>query len=278
MKRRLRRRRTTQRRKTDMTDDAKQPFMAHLEELRRRLVACAIAVGVGFVVSYAFSERLFQALIMPLKAVMPEGERLIFTNLPEMFFTYIKVAFLSGILVVAPFIFYQLWMFVAPGLYQREKRYVIPFVVSSTVLFVGGSLFGYFVVFPFGFKFFIGFSNEYVKALPSVKEYFSFAIKLLFAFGIVFELPVVIFFLTKMGIVTPEALRRKRKYAILLAFIVGAILTPPDVITQCMMAVPLIVLYEIGIWVSVMARKKREEKAKAEEAAEKQEQESDAAA
>jgi len=248
-----------------MTDDEKQPFLSHLEELRRRLVACAIAVGVGFVASYAFSERLFQVLIMPLKAVMPEGDRLIFTNLPEMFFTYLKVAFLSGVLMMAPFIFYQLWMFVAPGLYRHEKKYVIPFVATSTILFVGGALFGYFIVFPFGFKFFIGFSNEYVKALPSVKEYFSFAIKLLFAFGMVFELPVVIFFLTKIGLVTPEVLRRKRKYAILLTFVAGAILTPPDVITQCMMAGPLILLYEIGILVSVMARKKKEESLNAEE-------------
>lgn len=258
-----------------MTDDDKQPFLGHLEELRRRLVACAIAVGVGFVASYAFSERLFNLLIMPLKAVMPEGDRLIFTNLPEMFFTYLKVAFLSGILLVAPFIFYQLWMFVAPGLYRNEKKYVIPFVVASTILFVGGSLFGYFVVFPFGFKFFIGFSNEYVKALPSVKQYFSFAIKLLFAFGIVFELPVVIFFLTKMGVVTPELLRRKRKYAILLTFVLAAILTPPDVITQLMMAGPLILLYEIGILVSMMARKKKQEKLEAEKAEEKGEREED---
>ncbi|MBW1779121.1 MAG: twin-arginine translocase subunit TatC [Deltaproteobacteria bacterium] len=259
-----------------MTDDEKQPFLGHLEELRRRLVACAIAVGVGFVASYAFSERLFRLLVMPLKAVMPEGDRLIFTNLPEMFFTYLKVAFLSGILLMAPFIFYQLWMFIAPGLYRHEKKYVIPFVVASTILFVGGSLFGYFVVFPFGFKFFIGFSNELVKALPSVKQYFSFAIKLLFAFGIVFELPVVIFFLTKMGIVTPELLRKKRKYAILLTFVLAAILTPPDVITQCMMAGPLILLYEIGILVSLMARKKKEEKLKAEEEEEEEGDESDA--
>jgi len=248
-----------------MTDDEKLPFLGHLEELRKRLVACAIAVGIGFAASYAFSEELFQLLIMPLKAVMPEGDRLIFTNLPEMFFTYLKVSFLSGALLMAPFIFYQLWMFIAPGLYQREKKYVIPFVVASSILFVGGSLFGYFIVFPFGFKFFIGFSNEYVKALPSVKEYFSFSIKLLFAFGIVFELPVVIFFLTKMGMVTPEVLRRKRKYAILLTFVVGAILTPPDVITQCMMAGPMILLYEVGILVSVMARKKKEEKLKEEQ-------------
>ena len=127
---------------------------------------------------------------------------------------------------------------------------------------MGGSLFGYFIVFPFGFKFFVGFSNEYVEALPSVKQYFSFAIKLLFAFGVVFELPVVIFFLAKMGVVTPQLLRKKRKYAILMTFVVAAILTPPDVITQCMMAGPLIILYEIGILVAQVAWKKKEDKKK----------------
>jgi sec-independent protein translocase protein TatC len=157
-------------------------------------------------------------------------------------------------------------MFIAPGLYEKEKKYVIPFVISSTILFIGGSLFGYFVVFPFGFKFFMGFANEYVKALPSVKQYFSFSVKLLFAFGIVFELPVVIFFLTKIGAVTPLLLKQKRKYAILLTFVMAAILTPPDVITQCMMAGPLILLYEIGILVSGFARKKKEEQGETVEA------------
>ena len=250
-----------------MVDSAeKQPFLSHLEELRKRLVVCAIGVGAGFVIAYIFSERLFQLLVAPLKAVMPEGDQLIFTNLPEMFFAYIKVAFIAGILAAAPLIFYQLWMFIAPGLYQKEKKMAIPFVISSTILFVGGALFGYFVVFPFGFKFFIGFSNDYVKALPSVKQYFSFSMKLLFAFGAVFELPVIIFFLSKMGVVTPQFLRQKRKYAILLTFALAAILTPPDVITQCMMAGPLIVLYEIGILVSRIAQKKKEgeEKVKAE--------------
>jgi sec-independent protein translocase protein TatC len=242
-----------------MVDNAeKQPFLSHLEELRKRLVVCAIGVGAGFVIAYIFAERLFQLLVAPLKAVMPEGDQLIFTNLPEMFFAYIKVAFIAGIMAASPLIFYQLWMFIAPGLYQKEKKMAIPFVISSTILFVGGALFGYFVVFPFGFKFFIGFSNEYVKALPSVKQYFSFSMKLLFAFGAVFELPVIIFFLSKMGIVTPQFLKQKRKYAILLAFVLSAILTPPDVITQCMMAGPLIVLYEIGILVSRVAQKKKE--------------------
>ncbi|HIJ19499.1 MAG TPA: twin-arginine translocase subunit TatC [Deltaproteobacteria bacterium] len=248
-----------------MDSDDKQPFMGHLEELRKRLIACAIAVGVGFVVSYIFAEKLFQILIAPLKAVLPEGDRLIFTALPEMFFTYLKVAFISGIMLVAPYIFYQLWLFIAPGLYKTEKKYVIPFVIASTILFVGGALFGYFVVFPFGFQFFISFTNEYVKALPSVQQYFGFAVKLLFAFGIVFELPVVIFFLTKMGVVTPALLRKNRKYAILLSFVVAAILTPPDVITQCMMAGPLIILFEIGILVSMTAWKKKQEKKAQEE-------------
>ena len=248
-----------------MESEDKQPFMSHLEELRKRLMYAAIAVGVGFAACYAFAERLFGLLVAPLQAVMPEGDHLIFTNLPEMFFTYLKVSLLAGIMLVAPFIFYQLWMFIAPGLYQKEKRYVIPFVISSTILFVGGSLFGYYVVFPFGFKFFIGFSNEYVKALPSVKQYFSFAIKLLFAFGVVFELPVVMFFLAKMGIVTPELLKRKRKYAILMTFVLAAILTPPDVVTQCMMAGPLIILYEIGIIVARIARQKKKEKEEEDE-------------
>ena len=240
-----------------MKDDEKQPFLGHLEELRKRLIASAIAVGIGFAISYVFSERLFQILIIPLKENLPEGDRLIFTNLPEMFFTYLKTAFIAGILLVAPYIFYQLWMFVAPGLYQKEKKYVIPFVVFSSLLFVGGGLFGYFIVFPFGFKFFLGFANENIQALPSVKQYFSFAIKLLFAFGVVFELPVVVFFLAKMGLVTPELLRKKRKYAILLTFVLAAILTPPDVITQCMMAGPLIILYEIGIIIARIAGKKK---------------------
>ncbi|MBU2497429.1 MAG: twin-arginine translocase subunit TatC, partial [Proteobacteria bacterium] len=184
-----------------MTNDEKQPFLSHLEELRRRLIACAIAIGVGFFICYFFSERLFQVLIGPLKANMGEGERLIFTNLPEMFFTYIKTAFVAALLLAAPLIFYQIWMFVAPGLYQKEKKYVIPFVIFSSLLFVGGALFGYFIVFPFGFKFFLSFADEYVQALPSVKQYFSLSIKLLFAFGIVFELPVVVFFLAKVGLV-----------------------------------------------------------------------------
>jgi len=239
----------------NMESDIKQPFMSHLEELRKRLVICAIAVGIGFVIAYIFAEQLFQILILPLRQNMDEGQQLIFTSLPEMFFAYLKTALVTAVLGAAPLIFYQLYMFVAPGLYRNERSLVVPFVISSSLLFVGGSLFGYFIVFPFGFRFFLGFATDYIQALPSVKEYFSFAVKLLFAFGLVFELPVVAFFLGKLGVVTPELMRRKRKYAILMVFAMGAILTPPDVVTQCMMAGPLIILYEVSILVVRMARR-----------------------
>ncbi len=242
-----------------MKNESVKPFMGHLEELRQRLIKCAMAVAVTFFIAYAFSERLFQVLVMPLKAIMPQEDKLIFTNITEMFFIYLKISLIAGILGASPFIFYQIWRFVAPGLYEHEKKYVIPFVFFSSILFVGGSLFGYFVVFPFGFKFFLGCANEYVKALPSVKEYFSLSIKLLFAFGLIFELPVFMFFLAKIGLITPEALKKNRRISILVIFIIAAILTPPDAITQLMMAGPLLVLYEISIYVTKLAT--RENKA-----------------
>jgi sec-independent protein translocase protein TatC len=227
--------------------DEKLPFTAHLEELRNRLIKCFIAVGVGFVLSFGFKERLFNILVHPLMQVMEEGDTLIFTGLPEAFFTYLKVSFLSGVMVAAPVILYQFWMFVAPGLYDKERRMLVPIVILSTFFFVGGSLFGYFVVFPFGFEFFLGFATETIRPLPSMKEYLSFSAKLLLAFGVVFELPLVITFLARLGIVNVAFLKKNRKYAILLFFVGAALLTPPDVITQVMMALPLMLLYELSI-------------------------------
>ncbi|NVL90315.1 MAG: twin-arginine translocase subunit TatC [Desulfobacterales bacterium] len=230
-----------------MSEGDKLPFTSHLEELRKRLIICAIAVGIGFVASYVFSKRLFELLMKPLLAAMPPEEKLIYTGLPEAFFTYLKVAFLAGLLMAVPVILYQLWMFIAPGLYDREKRLTLPVVFLSSLFFLGGALFGYFVVFPFGFKFFMGFASDYVRPLPSMKEYLSFSAKLLLAFGVVFELPLFVTFLAKLGIVDVQFLKAKRKYAILLFFVFAAILTPPDVITQAMMAGPLIILYEVSI-------------------------------
>ena len=230
-----------------MDDEKKIPFTSHLEELRRRLIISFIAVAIGFVLSYGFKEKLFQILTRPLISVMETGDKLIFTGLPEAFFTYLKVAFLSGIILSTPIIFYQFWMFVAPGLYDKEKRLMVPIVFLSTLFFVGGSFFGYFIVFPYGFKFFLGFASEIIRPLPSMREYLSFASKLLLAFGVVFELPLIITFLAKLGIVSVSFLKKNRKYALLLFFVGAAILTPPDVVTQIMMALPLMVLYEISI-------------------------------
>ena len=251
-------------RKKKMTDD-KQPFLGHLEELRKRLVICAIAVGAGFIISYIFAKQLFSYLVLPLTKVLPNDSRLIFTNLPEMFIAYIKVALVAGIILAIPIIFYQLWMFLAPALFRKEKRYIIPFVLFSSILFAAGALFGYLVVFPYGFKFFVSFATEDIQALPSVKQYFSFAIRLLLAFGLVFEMPVVVLFLTKIGLITPDSMKKFRKFAILCSFILSAILTPPDVATQLMMALPIIILYEISIFLSKAIYRKKEEKSETEE-------------
>ncbi|UCE84535.1 MAG: twin-arginine translocase subunit TatC [Deltaproteobacteria bacterium] len=232
------------------------PFTEHLEELRRRLIICFVAVGVGFVICYFFSKQLFEILMRPLLQVMPPEESLIFTALPEAFFTYLKVALLAGIGLASPVIIYQFWRFIAPGLYHKERRALMPIVLFSTFFFVGGALFGYFVVFPFGFKFFIGFASDNIRAMPSIREYLKFAAKLLFAFGFIFELPLFTFFLARLGLVNAELLRSKQKYAILVIFMLAAILTPPDIVTQVMMAGPLLILYELSIWIAkVFGRK-----------------------
>ena len=230
-----------------LNEEEKIPFTSHLEELRSRLIKCFIAIGVGFAASYGFKEILFDILVRPLVQVMDQSDHLIFTGLPEAFFTYLKVSLLSGLILGSPVIIYQFWMFVAPGLYAKEKRLMLPIVFLSTIFFVGGAFFGYFIVFPYGFKFFLGFASETIRPLPSMREYLSFASKLLLAFGLVFELPLIITFLAKLGIVSVSFLKKNRKYAILLFFVCAAILTPPDVVTQIMMALPLLILYEISI-------------------------------
>ena len=230
-----------------MQADDKLPFTGHLEELRRRLIISFIAIAVGFAASYGFKEYLFQILVKPLTSVMGEGDTLIFTGLPEAFFTYLKVSLLAGIMLASPVLLYQFWMFVAPGLYRRERRVLLPIIFLSTIFFTGGALFGYFIVFPWGFKFFLGFATETIKPLPSMKEYLSFSAKLLLAFGLVFELPLVLTFMARLGLVSVEFLKKNRKYALIVFFAGAAILTPPDVVTQVMMALPLMLLYEISI-------------------------------
>lgn len=230
-------------------ENEKMPFTSHLEELRSRLVRIFTVIAAVFVGCYFFKEKLFNILTGPLEDILPDKGAMIFTSLPEAFFTYLKVSFFAAVFLSSPYILYQIWKFVSPGLYEKEKRYVAPFVISSTVFFLGGALFAYYVVFPFGFRFFLTFSTDFIKPMLSVREFLSFAITILLAFGIVFELPIFMFFLARIGLVNSRMLVKNRKYAILLAFIVAAILTPPDVVTQVLMAIPLLILYEISVWV-----------------------------
>lgn len=243
-------------------------FTEHLNELRVRLVRCLIAAFIGFLACYAFAEQLFTLLMQPLVTLLePSGGSLIYTGLPEAFFTHVKIAALAGLFVASPYIFYQIWMFIAPGLYEGERKYMVPIALCSALCFVTGALFGYFVVFPFGFQFFLGYASEAIKPMPSVREYFSFSTSMLFAFGFIFELPLFMFFLSILGVVNYKSLRKVRKFAILGSFIVAAILTPPDVVSQCLMAAPMCLLYEIGIWVSYMFGKKPKETPEEERAA-----------
>jgi sec-independent protein translocase protein TatC len=244
----------------DQTDE-KMPFTSHLEELRSRLMRCIVAVGLIFVACYLVKERIFEILTIPLKVAMPNDSAMIFTSLPEAFFTYLKVSFFAAIMIASPYLLYQVWKFVSPGLYVTEKKYVAPFVILSTIFFLGGSLFAYYIVFPFGFKFFLAFGTEFIRPMLSIREYLSFTFKLLLAFGIIFELPIFMFFLARIGIVDSKMLTAKRKYAILIVFVVAALFTPPDVVTQILMAIPLMLLYEISVWVVRAGEKKAAQKA-----------------
>jgi sec-independent protein translocase protein TatC len=237
-------------------DEKKLPLTAHLQELRKRLILSFIAVGAGFILCYALAQPIFDILAAPLLKVMPTGGSLIFTSVAEAFFTYMKVAFIAGLILTSPFILYQIWAFVAPGLYQKEKRYVVPFVSLGSLFFAMGILFGYFVAIPFGFKFLLGYASDFIKPMPSMKEYLSFSIKFLLAFGLVFEFPVVLLLLARIGVIDAKMLARQRKYAILLIFVFAAVMTPPDLISQVLMALPLIGLYELSILLSKFFGKK----------------------
>lgn len=244
----------------DEATEEKLPLTAHLEELKKRLIRSLIGIGIGFGACYYYKDWLFKIITKPLMDVMPKNSFMIYTSLPEAFFTYMKIAFFASIFLTAPFTLYQIWKFISPGLYPREKKYVIPFVLTSTLLFVGGVVFGYYLALPPAFGFFVEFSSDTLRPMFTMKEYLSFSLKLLLAFGVSFELPVFIFFMAKLGIVNSRMMSRHRRYAILIIFILAAILTPsPDAFTQVIMAVPLIILYEFSIYVAKFAERKKKE-------------------
>ena len=236
------------------------PLTTHLEELRRKLIISGVSWLVAFIACYTFAERLFDLIAGPVRLALPEGTSLVFITATEPFFTYLKISALAALLVSMPVIFWQIWSFIAPGLYKKEKRYVVPFVLASTLCFATGAFFGYSFVFPMAFKVLIEFGTGSgdLNAMLSMGSYLSLSSKLLLAFGLVFELPVVIFFLARLGIVDHKMLARNRKFALLAAFLIGAMLTPPDVFSQTALTVPFVVLYEIGIIVARLFGKRRD--------------------
>ena len=228
--------------------DQPTSFVTHMVEMRRRLLVAVAAVLVGFAACYTFKEPLFSFMVAPLVAVQGDGGQLIFTGVAEFFFTYLKLSFLGGLFIAFPVFLWEGWRFAAPGLYDEEKRMIAPFLIATPLLFYCGGLFTYFVIMPIVIEFFFQFQTAQVMALPSVKEYLTFFTKLVFAFGLAFELPVFLLLLAKAGVVSSASLASFRRYAIVFIFIAAALLTPPDPASQLLLALPLILLYELSVY------------------------------
>lgn len=251
---------------TDIQDhsDEKQPLLDHLVELRRRLLWSFAAVMAGMALAFIYVEDIYGFLVRPLAMAMgDEGtQRLIYTGLTEAFFTYLKVSFFAGLFLTFPVIAMQLWKFVAPGLYREEKKAFLPFLIATPLLFFAGGAMVYYVVMPFAWQFFLGFQSTGAETVLPIQlearvgEYLDLVMVLIFAFGLCFELPVLLTLLGRAGLVSAEGLARFRKYAIVATFVVAAMLTPPDIISQILLALPILALYEISIILVHMAQKK----------------------
>jgi sec-independent protein translocase protein TatC len=249
----------------DDLDDGKMPLLEHLVELRKRLLYSFIGMIVAFILCYSVAGHIYNFLVQPLADATAgqAGRRMIFTALHEAFFTQIKVAFFAAMCVSFPIMAAQVWGFISPGLYKDEKKAFLPFLVATPVLFTLGASMVYYLVIPLAWRFFLSFETPGgdgdlpMELEPKVDQYLSLVMRLIFAFGICFELPVLIILLSKVGIVSVAGLKAKRKYAVLIAFVVAAILTPPDVISQILLAVPVIILYEISILCAQVIEKQR---------------------
>ncbi len=241
-------------------------FLSHLVELRQRLVRVVICVGIAFGLLYAISDHLYSWIAAPLLAELAPGTSMIAIEVASPFFIPLKLAFMAAVVVSVPYILYQLWAFVAPGLYLHERRLVQPLVISSTILFYTGVAFAYFVVAPIAFRFFTGTGPEGVDMMTDIARYLDFVIMLFFAFGIAFEVPVATILLVMTGVTTPEALASKRPYIFVGAFVVGMLLTPPDPISQLLIALPMWLMFEAGVVLSKIMRRRQRERAGIEDA------------
>lgn len=228
--------------------DAETPIVAHLRELRKCLTKSLLALVITFSLSLAYAKEIFDWLCRPMQRVLPQQSFFIATHPVEAWLTYFKTALMAGFFAASPVLFYQLWRFISPGLYKSEQKLSLLFVFFSSLLFTGGAFFGYEVVFPIGFEYFVGvIQDTEIQFLPRMEDYLAFVFKMLLAFGISFELPLFIYFLGLMGLVSLAGLKAFRKYWIVLALTLAAILTPPDVVSQILLAIPLLMLYEVGV-------------------------------
>jgi sec-independent protein translocase protein TatC len=222
-------------------------LLEHLEELRNRLLRSLLAVGVAFFVCWAFAGRIFTFLARPIYEYLPEGTRLAFLGVTDPFILYVKVAALAAIFFASPVVLYQIYNFVAPGLYRREKHYALPFVFGGTFFFLAGGLFAYYVAFPFAIEFLLEMGEDF-DAVITIERYFGFLMTVILGLGLMFEMPIIILLLAKMGVVTPRFLIRHFRWAVLIIFIIAAVITPtPDVVNLCIFAIPTIALYLLGV-------------------------------
>lgn len=236
----------------------KMSFLEHLDELRKRLIASVYALVFGCVVGFVFVGKIQEFIMLPLWQLMPEGTKLMYTAPTEGFMLMMKIGALAGLFVALPFIIFQLWLFIAPGLYSNEKRFAVPFVLLGTVFFVIGAAFSHYVAFPYTWKFFLGFETAYLEFRPKISDVFSLWVKMLLAFGVIFQMPTLVFFLARMGMVTAGFLIKHTKYAVLIIFILGAVLSPgTDVVSQALMAGPMIVLYGLSIGIAWLFAKRK---------------------
>ncbi|MFP6709427.1 MAG: twin-arginine translocase subunit TatC [Alphaproteobacteria bacterium] len=257
----------------DEVESEKMPLIQHLVELRNRLLWSIGALVIGFVLCYLVAEEIYTFLVQPLADLMEgqPGRRLIYTGLHEAFFTYLKVAFFGSVCLTFPIVAGQLWAFVAPGLYKHERRAFLPFLMATPVLFLMGASLVYYLIFPLAWKFFISFEQVggagtlAIVMEPKVNEYLSLVMKLIFAFGLSFQLPVVLMLMARAGMVSSKGLAAKRKYAVVVTFAAAALLTPPDVISQIGLGIPILLLYEISILGTKIVEKKRAEREAAED-------------
>jgi sec-independent protein translocase protein TatC len=239
-------------------------FLEHLEDLRKRLFYAFVALFIGVVPGWIFAKDIYELLARPVTKYLPAGTKMAFTTLTAPFMLYMKVAFLASLFVMSPFVFLQLWYFVAPGLYQKEKKYVVPFVIMTTFFFALGAAFAYLIVFPWACRFFLQLGQDF-QAVITVDQYFGFALKVILGIALVFEMPTLIFFLAKMGLVTARWMIRNFKYAVLAVFVIAAVITPtPDIITQSIVAVPMLALYGLSILIALVVARGKERARRAE--------------